>query len=63
MVQASGLPGAGIIPARLNLDLFQVGIAGEAVEALCGESVPGLAERVDDGGVSVEQAMAEMPLT
>src|SRR3712207_1360335 len=52
-----------LIPTRLNLDLLQVGVAGEALEALCGERVPGLAERIDDGVVGVEQAMAEMPLT
>jgi hypothetical protein len=48
-----------LIPPRLNPDLFQVGVAGEALEALCGERVPSLAERIDDGVVGVEQAMAD----
>jgi hypothetical protein len=50
------------IPARLNLDLFQVGIAGEAANALGGERIPGVAERIDDDIIGVEQAVAEMPL-
>ena len=51
-----------IIPIRLNLDLFQVGVAGEAANTLGGERVPGAAERTDDSVVGVEQAMAQTPL-
>ena len=53
---------AGIIPIRLSLDLFEVGIAGEAADALGGECIPGAAEGIDDGIVGVEQAMAQVPL-
>ena len=38
-----------LIPTRLNLDLFEVGIAGEAADALGGERIPGAAEGIDDG--------------
>jgi hypothetical protein len=51
-----------VIPGRLNLDLFKVGVAGEASDAFGGECIPGAAERIDDGIVGVEQAMAEMAL-
>src|SRR3954467_2571538 len=52
----------GVILTRLNLDLFQVGIAGEAANALGGERIPGAAEDIDDGIVGVEQAVAQVPL-
>jgi hypothetical protein len=51
-----------LILTHLNLDLFQVGVAGQASDALCGEHIPGAAERVDDGLLGVEQAVAQMPL-
>ncbi len=51
-----------LIPARSNLDLFQIRVAGEAANALWGERIPGAAESVDDGVVVVEQAVAPMPL-
>src|SRR6476469_3112769 len=54
---------AGVIPPRLNLDLFQVGIAGEAANALGGERIPGAAEGIDDGIVGVEQAVAQVALS
>src|SRR5690349_9094895 len=46
-----------LIPPRLNLDLFQVGVVGEAANAPGGERIPCLAEGIDDGLVGVEQAM------
>ena len=60
---ATQSPGVRIIPVRLNLDLLQVGVAGKAAQSLCGECIPGPAERIDDGVVVVEQAMAQVPLT
>jgi len=57
----SGLE-AGLIPIRLNLDLVQVGVAGEAAQALCGECIPGSAEGIDDGVCCVEQAVAPVLL-
>jgi hypothetical protein len=42
-----------VIPARLNLDLLQVGVVGEASQALYGERIPGSAERIDDGVTGV----------
>ncbi len=55
-------PAKEVIPARSNLDLFQIRVAGEAANALWGERIPGAAESVDDGVVVVEQAVAQMPL-
>ena len=52
-----------MIPTRLNLDLFQVGIAGEAADALGGERIPGAAEGIDDGIAGVEQAVAQVALS
>ena len=51
-----------LIPTRLNLDLFQVGVAGEAAQAFWGECIPGSAERIDDGVTGIEQAVAPMLL-
>jgi hypothetical protein len=51
-----------VIPIRLNLDLVQVGVAGEAAQAFCGECIPGSAERIDDGISGVEQAVAPVLL-
>ena len=51
-----------VIPARSNPDLFEIGVAGEGVEALLGERIPCAAERADDGVVVVEQAVAQMLL-
>src|SRR3954447_12513292 len=51
-----------LIPIRLNLDLVQVGVAGEAAQALGGECIPGSAEGVDDGVCGVEQAGAPVLL-
>jgi len=42
--------------------LVQVGVAGEAAQALCGECIPGSAEGVDDGVCGVEQAVAPVLL-
>ena len=62
MPGGSGKSGGKLIPARSNLDLFQIRVAGEAANALWGERIPGAAESVDDGVVVVEQAVAQMPL-
>ena len=51
---------AGIIPIRLSLDLFEVGIAGEAADALGGECIPGAAEGIDDG-IACPQAHPRSP--
>src|SRR3712207_5531530 len=51
-----------VIPVRSNPDLFEIGVAGEGAEALLGERIPRAAERVDDGVVVVEQAVAQMLL-
>ena len=42
-----------VLPIRLNLDLLQVGVVGEATQALYGERIPGSAERIDDGVTGV----------
>ena len=41
-----------LTPARLSLDLVQVGIACQGVQPFWGEVVPSLAERVHDGVVA-----------
>src|SRR3712207_4987260 len=58
----SGKSGSKLIPTRSKIDLFQIGVAGGATDAFGGERIPGLAERIGDGIVGVEQAMAQMPL-
>ena len=55
-----GITKRRIIPPRLNPDLFGVVVAGQRLEPLGGEPSPGLAERVGDCLVAVEQAMAEV---
>ena len=55
--------GTPVIPARLSLDLSNVGVVGQGAEALWGELVPSMAERVHDGVVSGQQPVAEMALT
>ena len=52
-----------LILARLSLDLSNVGVVGQGAEALWGELVPSMAERVHDGVVSGQQPVAEMALT
>src|SRR5215218_7689969 len=54
-----------LIPPRLNLDLFEVGVGGEGVEPtrFGREGVPGRAVGVHDGLVVSEQAMREVTLS
>ncbi len=51
-----------VIPACLESDLVQIGVAGEGCHSCWADFVPGDAECVDDGVVAVEQPVAEVSL-